>query len=373
MELLKALAMPFRGASLLFVAMSALLLGLVITVMGSAGIVVVAPAVLAILLLMVWLTQFAFALIDDAANGASEPAPATAEMISVFGDPRCWIHPFIAVVVGVALFMKPGVPVLPVLATAALFYPPSLAAIAMSGHALDALNPSALARMVRGLGWYYPLAVIWVSTCVAAGLLIASSGLWTVLRIAALELLLLSVYAFIGGALYTRRTELGFEPRISPDKADRREEEDRLAERQRMIDRLYTDLRTRDYARAATNTRQWFEKTDPHLVAGDVRAILEAGTRWPEPRSLARLLQGMVPQLLALRQPAAAFTAVEAAVIATPEFTLAQENEALAMIRFAMQTGRNRLAATLLTNFIGTDGKRQLGPELQELRTRLLT
>jgi hypothetical protein len=372
MELLKALAMPFKGASLLFVAMSALLLGLVTTVMGSAGIVVIAPALIAILLLMVWLTQFAFAMIDDAANGASEPAPASAEMISVFGDPRCWIHPFIAVVVGVALFMQPSVPVLPVLATAALFYPPSLAAIAMSGHALDALNPFALARMVRGLGWYYPLAVVWVTLCVATGLLVASSGLWAVLRIAALELLLLVVYAFIGGALYTRRTELGFEPRINPDKADQREQDDRLAERQRMIDRLYSDLRTRDYARAVTGARQWLEKTDPHLLAGDVRAILEAGTRWPEPRNLARLLQGLVPPLLALRQPAAAFAAVEAAVVATPDFALAQEPEAVAMIRFAMQTGRNRLAATLLTNFIGT-GQRQLGPELQELRTRLLT
>ena len=71
-----------------------------------------------------------------------------------------------------------------------------------------------------------------------------------VVLIASLQLLLLLVYAAIGGALYERRLELGFEPRISPERAAERVEAERLARRQQFIDGLYKDLRVREAPRA---------------------------------------------------------------------------------------------------------------------------
>ena len=106
----------------------------------------------AIWLLLVWLTQFAFTLIDDAANGVQETEAATAEMLSPFGDPRCWVHPALAAAVAIALVLQPEIPRLPVLVVGALLFPVSIGAIAISGRARDALNPFAMVRMLRGLG-----------------------------------------------------------------------------------------------------------------------------------------------------------------------------------------------------------------------------
>jgi uncharacterized membrane protein len=368
MDLLKALAMPFQAASLLFVAMSALLLTLVTSV-GSA---IMPLALLAILLLLVWLTQFAFALIDDAANGVQETTAATAEMLSPFGDPRCWVHPALAAATSLTLYLRPEIPRLPVLATCALLLPVSIGAIAISGRALDALNPFALVRVLRGLGPYYPLAVLFLVLCVAAGVLLTQVGMWSVLRFAALELLVLLGYAFIGGAVYARRLDLGFEPRVSPERVEMRGEQERVAQRQQMIDGLYRDLRVREPARAIADAKRWIEAASPQQLPGDVQAILEAAASWTEPRGLQLLLRSLIPQLQALKQPALAFAAVEAGLAAAPRFSPELESDAIAAIRYASQTGRKRVAASLLTNFMHSSSfKSPPGPELQELCTQL--
>ncbi len=368
MDLLKALGMPFQAASLMFVAVSALLLTLVTSV-GSA---IMPLALLAIFLLLVWLTQFAFTLIDDAANGAQEAAAATAEMLSPLGDPRCWVHPALAAGMSIALFLRPEIPRLPVLAAGALLFPVSIGAIAMSGRARDAVNPFALVRVLRGLGHYYLLAVLFLVLCAVVGVLVADSGLWKVLRFATLELLVLLGYAFIGGAVYTRRLDLGFEPRMSPERFEMRSEQDRMAQRQSMIDGLYRNLRVREPARAVADARQWIERASPQQLPGDVQAILDAGTHWAEPRGQQLLLRGLIPQLQALKQPALAFAAVEAGLAAAPTFTPELESDAIAAMRYAMQTGRKRVAATLLSNFMRSASfKGPPGPELLELCTRL--
>ncbi len=368
MELLKALAMPFQLASLLFVAMTSLLLGLVGTVGGLA----LPLALPAVCLILCCLTQYAFALIDDAANGVKETATVGAEMFSPIADPRCWVHPVLTVLVGAAVYLQPEIPRWSVLVAAALLYPASIGAIAISGHALDAVNPFALVRVARGLAHYYLLSVLWMVLCVVLAVLVVRSGLWVGLRIATIELLVLLMYAFIGGAVYVRRLDLGFVPRVSPERVEEQREQERIAERQRMIDGLYRDLRVREPARALASARQWIEQAGSQQLSDDVRAILDAGARWSEPRGFAQLMRGLVPQLLSMRQLALAFAAVEAGLAAAPGFTPEQEGDAIAVIRYAMQTGRKRLAATLLANFTGSAAcKGTPGPELQELRARL--
>jgi hypothetical protein len=311
-------------------------------------------------------------MIDDAANGVEEAATVSAEMFSPIADLRCWVHPMLAVAVGVALWMQPDVSPLPVQISAALLFPASLGAMAISGYAQDALNPFAMVRVVRGLGAYYLLSVLWVALCVVLAVLVMRSGLGTLLRAAALQLLLLLAYAFIGGALYVRRLDLGFVPRVSPERAEERVDQQRATQRQHMIDGLYRDLRVRESAKAIASARQWIEQAGPQQLHGDVKAILEAGSRWNEPRGFAQLLRSLIPQLLSMRQPGLAFAAVEAGLAAAPSFTPEQEGEAIAMIRFAIQTGRKRLAATLLANFTGSPAcKGTPGPELAQLRAQL--
>jgi hypothetical protein len=368
MELLKALAMPFQLASLIFVLLTSFLLWLVTSVGGPA----VMLALPAICLILVCLTQYAFGIIDDAANGVQEAATVSAEMFSPIADPRCWVHPLLFVILGSVLWFNEGIPNLPVQITAAVLFPASLGAMAMSGHALDALNPVAIARTMRGLGIYYPLSVLWVVGCALLATLVASSGAGVFIVSAASQLLLLVAYAFIGGALFVRRVDLGFVPRVSPERKEERVEQERATERQRLIDGLYRDLRVKEPGRAIADAKKWLEQAGPQQLPGDVKAILEAGALWSEPRGFTQLLRSMIAQLLSMRQPGLAFAAVEAGIAAAPGFTPEQEAEAIAMIRFAIQTGRKRLAATLLANFTGSAAfKGTPGPELAALRAQL--
>jgi hypothetical protein len=367
-EMLKALGMPFHASSLLFVGTTSLILGLVLSVGGIA----VMLAIPAICLLLIWFTQFTFTLIDDAVNGKEEAAPASVEMLSPWGDMRCWVHPVLTLFVGLALMLQPQIPRVPVLVACVLLFPASLGAIALSGRAIDALNPFMLVKIMRGLAQYYLLAVLWVVVCVALGVLVAKSGMWIFVQLAVQQLLLLLACSFIGGAIYMRRVELGFEPLVSPERVALREEHHVSAQRQNMIDTLFGQVRSRHQVEALANVRQWLEKAAPHQLPGDVKAILTAGASWSEKRGFALLLREMAPLLISMRQPGLAFAAVEAGLAAAPGFTLEQEGAAVMMIRYALQTGRKRLAATLLANFMSSAANQAApGAELLELRDRL--
>jgi hypothetical protein len=100
MTLLGALAFPLRLPSLLFIVVSSLILAIV-TRGHSAAILM---AILPVYMMLVWLTQFAFTMIDDVAHGAREPATATAEMMAPFGDARCWVHPGLAAAIALLLY-----------------------------------------------------------------------------------------------------------------------------------------------------------------------------------------------------------------------------------------------------------------------------
>lgn len=368
MELLKALRMPFQPASLLFVAVTSGLMSLVLYVGGIA----VMLAIPALALLAIFFTQFTFTLIDDAVNGKPETATASIEMLSPWGDMRCWVHPLLTMVIATGLLLQPQIPKLPVLAACAFLFPASLGAIALSGNALDAVNPFAMVRIIRGLGPYYLLAVLWPVLCVAAGTLLGMAGLWSFFQIATVQLLFLASCAFIGGAVYMRRVELGFEPLVSPERKAAREEQIQTADRQHMIDGLFNDVRMRRTDSALASARQWLEKADSHHLPGDVRAILAAGATWTEKKGYIAFLLGLAPVLIAMRQPGLAFATVEAGLAATPGFTLENESEAIRMIRFALQTGRKRLAATLLANFMARNtDQNSAGAELLELRAQL--
>src|SRR4249920_1716848 len=92
MTLLRAMAFPLHMSSVLFIALSSLILALITRGQGAA----ILMSILPIYMMLVWLTQFAFTMIDDVANGRREAATATAEMLSPFGDARCWVHPALA-------------------------------------------------------------------------------------------------------------------------------------------------------------------------------------------------------------------------------------------------------------------------------------
>lgn len=353
MDLLKVLAVPFQPGSLLFVAASSLLLGLVL---GSGNFVTALMGLWATLIILVWLTRYAFHMIDDIANGVREAAAADVELANPVGDTRYLVHPGLAVALGVLHLRYPTLSAAPTLILAALFFPPSIAASAMSGRARDALNPISVARVIAGFGPWYAVAVLAAAGCAALGVVLARMLEPGWLLFASLELLLLVAYAAIGGVVYHRRIELGFAARISPERRAEVQENARHAERQRLLDQVFGQLRGHDAPRAVADVAQWLRQAATHDLHGDVQAILVAGKAWNEPFEFARLLQGLLPVLLQLRQPALAFSVVEAGLGAHPAFTPADETTAVALIEYGMQTSRRRTATRLLQNFLARPG-----------------
>jgi hypothetical protein len=372
LELLKVLAMPFQLASLLFVAITSGLLGLLLS-LGGATMVTLVVSAHAGWLMLVWLTNYALQMIDDAANGHREARTASIEMMhNPFLDARCWLHPGIAAALAITHYLRPEWPVWPALVAAAALFPASIGACAMSGLARDALNPVAVFNVVRGLGPWYLLLVLFVSGCALVGVLLVRHLQPGMVLFASGQLLVLLVYAAIGGAMYQRRLELGFEPIVSPERKADVEDAERVERRQQFIDGVYKDLRVREAKRATANVTDWLRNAPQRAVSGDVQAILVAGRGWNlPPREYPRFLRDLLPTLLALRQPAAAWSLVEAGLAAAPEFAPADEPTAVAIIQYALQSGRRRAAAQLLENFLKREGAAPAGPELSALRVKL--
>lgn len=374
MRVIKTLGMPFQAASLMFVALSSLVLAWI----SSLGPTYLFIGVMAYWFMLVWLINFALRLVDDAANGAQETAAASVEMMgNPFLDPRGVVHPTLAAIIGVAYFLNPQWPVLPMLVAAALLFPASIGATTLTGFARDSFNPVEFWRVIRGMGLWYLAVVAWVAACAFAGVLVVRATEFMyfgsrALLFAAVQLLLLVAYAGVGAALYARRIELGFEPRRSPERIEAREDTERVLRRQQMIDGLYRDLRVHESARATRNAQEWFAAAPPTQLASDVHALLEAGRVWPEPVEYPRLLRGLLPVMLELKQPALAITVATTGLAAHPDFAPAEETTAVTLIGYALQTGRRRAALQLLDNYLRGPGQKQPpGAALLALRDQL--
>src|SRR5690606_18699209 len=94
MDALKILPMPFQAVSLLFVALSSLVLGVLL---ASPNIIVLLFGLWALWVTLTWLTNYAVRLIDDIADGVREAAAAEVEQANAVADPRAWVHPLLAV------------------------------------------------------------------------------------------------------------------------------------------------------------------------------------------------------------------------------------------------------------------------------------
>jgi hypothetical protein len=368
-SLLQALGMPFQLTSLLFVLACALLLSLAFAVAaGSAGLAI---SLLALVVVLIWLVQYAYVVLDAAANGLIEMPAASAELLSPFADERGWIHPFLIAATTTSLILNPGLPKWPSALTVALFFPASIAATVISGKALDALNPFAITRVLMGMGSWFALPVFTFLLCAGGCLVIASMNGWLFLRLAVMGLLVLLAYASVGGVLYARRNELGFTPRISPERIDEKQASERLLRRQQWIDSLYQLVLVREHTRAASTARQWLANTEPHELPDDIAALLVAGRTWSQGNSYCQLLRSVISHLLEQQRPALALQVTEAGLSVAAGFAMAEEAAAVALARYALQTSRKKLAATILDNHLAIAGKADTGPALLALQQQL--
>jgi hypothetical protein len=364
MSLPRALRLPFQMASLLFVALIAIIME------AFGGPPELKPfRLLVIYILLSWLNKYAFALLELAANGSREAPVASAEMLGPFGDARAFIHPTLAagIALTVAFVSSPAADIGALVV--GLLMPASLATLAISPNALDSLNPLVLVRVMLGLGAWYLALLAAAAVCALLLWWLYDAPGPSLLRFTVAALLVLSLYAFVGGVIHHRRLELAFEPRNSPERIAERAEQARLARRQQAFDEIYGALRVREAARATAVLEAWLVANSGTRLALDVDAFIAQTATWTDPRGLAPLLRTVIAYGLRTRQGALSLGAAEAGIARLPGFTLEVPADLEALAKHARQAGRRRLAATLLDNYANGPAGGPLPATLAALRS----
>jgi hypothetical protein len=276
LHLALAFAIPWNGTSIIFVTLSSLLLA------GIESRSVLLPiSLIGTFFLALWLFNYAFEVLDHAANGSTIAPIASIEVLSPFQ----W-RPLVIVAICfliVVLGSKLGATGNVIIILPLLVLPASIATLGMGGSALQAANPFTLWRITVGMGAYYLLVLALIGLFVALAVTLQTAHLWAFVRYALLEIGILTVFAVLGTSIFLRRIEVGFEPRSSPERTTERDVGEHQRQLDEILDEAYGQSRLKDYERAAFIIKRWLSNTDKVGIANDVKVILQRVRGWGDP------------------------------------------------------------------------------------------
>ncbi|MGC4028972.1 MAG: hypothetical protein QM696_08885 [Steroidobacteraceae bacterium] len=341
----RALSMPFQATSLMLVALTSVLLTLFRAFEPQLSL----PAWVGTYLMCIWISRYAFALLDTAANGETRSPVASVEMLGPFADPRSWVLPALAALAALAVALLPPGLRLPGTVLALLVLPIPVAATALTDRLVDAVDPRAWWQL-RGLGMAYPMLLLTLGGCAALGWLTWQVPLPRLLQFAVIQLLYLSAFVMLGAGLHLRRHALAFSPRHSAERTQERRDAEHAQALQAMIDDSYKSTRARRPQDLAVTLDRWFAQTPSAAQHADAMALMQAATQWSDPAGAKLLRHLLVERLGALPNLALAAQLAEEMLRTEPGFAPQSSALTASLVGYARQTGRRRLAATLLHN-----------------------
>lgn len=355
-ETLKYLLIPLRGAALvLIVAFSLLLL-----IAASGGLLGLPLA----LLVLSWLSKYGFALLDHVADGVNEPPVLCHEMLHPANESRPLGLVLIVVVFHVATAaLRPELgdaAVMAIRAVGLLLVPAIIMTQAASGF-VQSLNPLVLIQIVTRIPGSYALILgvlagaWWLATMLVTWLPAAALPfaieipLPEGVRLALLMYAWLACFAMIGGVLYVRRAELGFEPTHSPEREALKVAREREREIDRLIDRIFAEWRGGAYGNA-------WRTIEAHLNGSsqpgiELRMLFDRASRWPDRRLADRLAQELIPKLLNARRTGDALNVVRTQLKADASFRPLDGKDTIRLIELARAAGDRSTARLLLSGF----------------------
>jgi len=346
LRLLRHLARPARGGAAAVVVVFALLL----FVAAKAGFIGIPLA----LLLASWFFKYAYILFDHTARGFDEPPILDIQMMNPVDEQRplgqLAILGLIYGVVKLAESYLGATAAVGIAIAGALLLPASAAVLGLEGNILKAAYPLEWIRVVRGLGALYA-AVLLIILVYALGLaLLSRLDLWLPLEIAIAMFAWLSVFSFLGGALYERRHELGIEAWASPELVEERRRAHVLRDDERMVTEAYGLMR------AGSHIKSWQILTDWVSSRGnapdDYHWLCERVSRWDDPRYIGRLTEELVDRLLALKRTGEALDVVAQRLGVDQSFRPRTAAATLGIAQMAVSGGgAPRVARTLLKDF----------------------
>jgi len=333
---------------------------------GAAAVVVVFAFLLAIasgnglvgipldLIVISWYFKYAYILFDHTVRGFDEPPTLAIEMVNPVNEQRPLGQ---VVILGLIYFAVKqaqqylGVPAAFALAGVCLFFlPASVAVLGLENNILKAAYPVEWIRLVHGLRWLYG-AVILVIFGYALGL----GVLWKLnvpipVEIAAGMFALLSVFSFLGGALYERRDELGIETWVSPERTEALKDKEILREHDKLVLDAYGLMRANSHVKSWQVLAEWLKSRGN--TPEDYRWLCERTVTWDDPRYITRLTEELVARLLMLKRSGEALDAVAKRLILDPSFRPKSAADTLSIAQLAYQGGgAPRVARALLSDF----------------------
>jgi hypothetical protein len=169
------------------------------------------------------------------------------------------------------------------------------------------------------------------------------------LRIAILMYGWLASFAMIGGVLYVRRRELGFEPAHSPERDAEKAERERQRELDQLIDRIFAEWRGGAYGNAWRTIEAHLQRSA--RPSEELQALFARAAQWPDGRLAYRLAQELVPQLLAARRTGDALNIARSQLRADARFKPIASADTIKLIELARDAGDRHTARLLLAGF----------------------
>ena len=366
LKLLRHLARPARGGAAAVVIVFAFLL-----VIAAKGRLVGIPLAL---LVMSWFFKYAYILFDHTVRGFDEPPTLAIEMVNPVNEQRPLGQ---VLILGLLFFILKlaqsylGTPAAIALGVILLFFlPASVAVLGLESNILKAAYPVAWFHLVRGLGLLYGavLLVIFV-VCMALGFL-WKLDLWEPLEIALGLFAILSIFSFLGGAIYERRHELGIETWVSPERTAELKSKEEWRGHEKLVMDAYGLMRAGSHIKSWEMLFDWLKSRGFSLE--DYRWLCERTVKWDDPRYITRLTEDYVARLLVLKRTGEALDTVAQRLKLDSNFRPKSAADTLSVAQLAARGGgAPRMARILLSDFAARFVGDPRVPEATTLRETL--
>jgi hypothetical protein len=345
-KLIRHLLRPARGGAAAVVIAFAFLLALA----SRTGLMGIPMA----LIVISWYFKYAYILFDHTVRGFDEPPTLDIQMVNPVNEQRPLGQVLILGLIYFAVKQAQeylGVPTAFALAGVCLFLlPASVAVLGLESNILKAAYPVEWFRLVHGLGWLY-CAVLLVIFGYALGLwLLWKLDLPIPLEIAIGMFALLSVFSFLGGALYERRDELGIETWASPERTEALKTKEDLRHNEKLVLDAYGLMRANSHVKCWQVLADWLKSRGD--TPEDYGWLCERTVTWDDPRYITRLTEEHVARLLVLKRNGEALDVVAKRLILDPSFRPKSAADTLSVAQLAAQGGGlPRVARALLSDF----------------------
>jgi hypothetical protein len=345
-KLIQHLIRPARGGAAAVVVIFAFLLMLASQV-GLAGIPLE-------LIVTSWFFKYAYILFDHTVRGFDEPPTLDIEMVNPLSEQRPLGQ--VAILGLIYLAVKAAAEYFGAgaawgLAIVCLFFlPASVAVLGLESNILKAANPLAWFQLVKGLGPLYG-GVLLVIFGYGLGLsLLWKFDLWLPVEIALTMFAILSVFSFLGGALYERRHELGLETWASPERTQALRDKEDLKVNDKVVLDAYGLMRANAHIKAWEVLADWLKSRG--FSPDDYRWLCERTLSWDDPRYITRLTEDYVARLLVLKRTGEALDVVTQRLGRDPAFRPKSAAETLSIAQMAARGGGlPGVARALLSDF----------------------